>query len=379
MSGRENSGNAKQPRIGILTFHYSTNYGAVLQAYALSKFITAQGYDNEIVDYRQISAIKVYVRQLFGHGGFFSGLKKVVRFQRFIYENLPLSKRKAYFPPGLQKVCEHYDVLIVGSDEVWKTQSFRGFDPSFFLNFAAAKRKISFSASVGGEHDFSDKTCIVRSLLMKFDAISVRDDLSSELLKKECGIPSIRLIDPTFLVNLPELLVRQTPAKRYIAIYGLLEKSEMAWVESVAADLNLCIVSVGYRNEGSDETDVCAGVDDWLAYLRDASVVVTTFFHGVIFALKFHKKVFVPIRAGKNYKIDQLITDFCLNVEPDVLIEQHTGKSLIRLLRWSDRADHALAKWRNNAKNFISVALNDGSHRLCREDDPMSDRNSWQG
>lgn len=35
-------------KIGILTMHRVVNYGSALQAYALQRFLSAQGYDNEI-------------------------------------------------------------------------------------------------------------------------------------------------------------------------------------------------------------------------------------------------------------------------------------------------------------------------------------------
>lgn len=39
-------------KIGILTFHYAHNYGAMLQAYALSTWLNNNGYDAVIIDYR---------------------------------------------------------------------------------------------------------------------------------------------------------------------------------------------------------------------------------------------------------------------------------------------------------------------------------------
>ena len=38
-------------KIGILTFHYAHNYGAMLQAYALSTWLNNNGYDAVIIDY----------------------------------------------------------------------------------------------------------------------------------------------------------------------------------------------------------------------------------------------------------------------------------------------------------------------------------------
>ena len=39
-------------RIGIITFHRAINYGAVLQTYALQKFLNVSNYDAEVIDYR---------------------------------------------------------------------------------------------------------------------------------------------------------------------------------------------------------------------------------------------------------------------------------------------------------------------------------------
>ena len=39
-------------KVGILTFHRATNYGAILQAYALIQNLINQGYDTKIVEYK---------------------------------------------------------------------------------------------------------------------------------------------------------------------------------------------------------------------------------------------------------------------------------------------------------------------------------------
>ena len=38
-------------KIGILTFHYAINYGAVLQAYATQKWLMKQGIESHIINY----------------------------------------------------------------------------------------------------------------------------------------------------------------------------------------------------------------------------------------------------------------------------------------------------------------------------------------
>ena len=46
-------------KIGILTFHYAHNYGAVLQAYALKTKLQRMGYEVQVLNYQEIEDIKM--------------------------------------------------------------------------------------------------------------------------------------------------------------------------------------------------------------------------------------------------------------------------------------------------------------------------------
>ena len=39
-------------KIGIVTFHWATNYGAILQAYALQNYLKKNGHEVFIINYR---------------------------------------------------------------------------------------------------------------------------------------------------------------------------------------------------------------------------------------------------------------------------------------------------------------------------------------
>lgn len=39
-------------KIGILTFHWATNYGAVLQTYALQSFLENEGHEVVVINYK---------------------------------------------------------------------------------------------------------------------------------------------------------------------------------------------------------------------------------------------------------------------------------------------------------------------------------------
>ena len=39
-------------KIGIITFHWATNYGAILQAYALQSYLEERGNQVEVINYK---------------------------------------------------------------------------------------------------------------------------------------------------------------------------------------------------------------------------------------------------------------------------------------------------------------------------------------
>ena len=38
--------------IGLITYHHTTNFGSLLQTYALYKTVTQMGYNCKVIDYR---------------------------------------------------------------------------------------------------------------------------------------------------------------------------------------------------------------------------------------------------------------------------------------------------------------------------------------
>jgi polysaccharide pyruvyl transferase WcaK-like protein len=347
-----------KPKVAVLTYHYTTNYGAVLQAYALAQFLSALGYSCNIIDYRPWTAITVYAKALFLNCDFISGMVKYYRFSKFIHNKLPITPQSTHRPADIYNIVSKYQVLIVGSDEVWKTNSFRGFDPAFFLEFASLSQiKISFSASAGGSKSFAEHKQEVCKLLSTFHAVSVRDDSSATILDNECGIQSTRLIDPTLLIDFPKESTKNIFDYEYILIYAVLTKSEMLTVQKMAHDSNCKIVSVGYRNYHADKNILGAGIEDWIELFRAAKSVFTTFFHGAIFALKFHREVFILSRPEKDYKINQLINDLQLTSDDLSSLKFMLNENKIYRLGFSESTEQLIQSGREAATNFLNTAI----------------------
>ncbi|MEO1295400.1 MAG: polysaccharide pyruvyl transferase family protein, partial [Cyanobacteria bacterium J06636_16] len=298
-------------RIGILTFHHTTNYGATLQAYALSETLKRQNHDVEVIDYRPQVAIRHYRRKIFNpikpKSGKIplkrkikyssAGLLKYFRMQRFLERNITLSKTKILNQAELERfwAAEKYDVIICGSDQVWCIDSMRGFDSAYFLDFSKdvqKARKVSYSASCGTTKTWGMRNDKICSLISDFDAISVRDTNSYELVNQTCGKSPIIVLDPTFLVDFNELLKPSpTIQKPYLLLYieGGLNKEQREFVKAIASTQNLQIISIGDPIRlGANRMN--ASPIDWLNYFHGASYVATNFFHGTIFSIKFNRQ-----------------------------------------------------------------------------------------
>ena len=146
-------------RIGILTFHCAHNYGAMLQCYALQEYLVAQGHEVSVVDYRPDYLTHGYVRHALHHWISRNPLRAVKRlltepflyrtrgkrwdgFDRFMRTKLHLTP----YHPASDNVT--FDLIIVGSDQIWSTRlTGEKFDPVFFGKGLAC-RSVSYAASM---------------------------------------------------------------------------------------------------------------------------------------------------------------------------------------------------------------------------------------
>ena len=146
--------------IGLLTFHKSINYGSVLQAWALTKTISKK-YSVEVIDYKPdkydylyglyrpwntVNNIKYNLKRI--------SLRKEIKnqaylFERFREKQLSLSQIE-YNSENADKTGNFYDVIVVGSDQVWNSEWNQGIEKAYFLDYAPeGKKRISFAASIG--------------------------------------------------------------------------------------------------------------------------------------------------------------------------------------------------------------------------------------
>ena len=193
-------------KIGILTFHLPTNFGANLQAFASSRYFASMGHEVCMLNYaRQAdldNRLKTCEVQLHAH-------------REFVTKQLPLT-RLVSTADELRKLVkeEKIELLVVGADAVWRQLGDENiyFAQWLFDNPALAHIPVvSMSAAHMGD-GFSNlgeaQRKTLADCLRKFSYLSVRDEWTRHVINRDLfnGQSIVEKInpDPVFTLSLDE-------------------------------------------------------------------------------------------------------------------------------------------------------------------------------
>lgn len=304
--------------VGILTWHYYSNFGSALQAFALQTALEKLGCRAKIINYRN----KKY--------GLRSGSKDNIRFilnktlgklpgkfgSRFNYPYLCF--QKSYLKETgifqeeskLGEICRKFDAVVCGSDQIWAPNVF---NPVYMADFDAPNtKKISYAASIGLNDIPEELVGKYKELISEFDAVSVREEKGRELLSEKCGISSKVVLDPTLLVDVTDYKKLEKPVKNinepYVFCYFLNKDHKYRErVESYAKRYNLKICGFSVSGSDSQWMDTVKRISpcEFLWLISNADTVFTDSYHGTIFSLLYHKKFYVFERFNKDDPICQ--------------------------------------------------------------------------
>lgn len=301
-------------KIGIITVFAVPNYGAMLQSYALCSYLKQQGHKAEIIDYRQPDLTELYrFRRKFP-----PALKHWFRLRKcasFVNRCIPRSKRQYHSVETLLHNVEDYDCLITGSDQVWFTGPVQYYEPFFFLDFPSVRaRKVSYSASAGGVESFDPFAERVRKALAGFSHIGVRDSHTASLVKGLTEKAVTETVDPTFLVDFEELhLASQPENDPYIVVFGNFNATPSI-IEEVRQSTGIkTIVSLQYPCAAATTRIASPSPVDWLHWIRHASFVVTSYFHGTALAVHYARPFIAIPTPGRLVKVKTLLAPLGLS------------------------------------------------------------------
>ncbi len=319
-------------KCATLTFHRTTNYGAMLQTYALQQAIKKMGVDTEVIDYRSPTIESRYKNNFFSLFLHPRTLLSHLRRNSYIRDNRKsfASFSQRYIKTSevicsnkndLEKVCTEYDRVIVGSDQVWNPRC-TGWDENYFLPFVKQSKRASYAASFG----FADCESDIKNWLSKqlngFKSVSVREPSGAVLYKKITGDDVVTVLDPTFLLKRAEweqLADNRATSKPYVLLYLLAETpSIISFAKQIAKKTGKEVI---YINERLFPVKCVRNMyyvspTCWLSLFLNADVIVTNSFHGIAFSSNLNKQFWVellPPPALVNARIVDLLNNLGLS------------------------------------------------------------------
>ena len=253
-----------------LNFWTSTNYGALLTAYALQNVLDGLGYSNAHIDYR-------FDHRADRFDGSFT--------DRFARKHLRTIRRCSVFREFEELNAMTERGFVVGSDQVFRDDYIRDVMGLYLLAFADDdKQRVAVSASFGKDSFSLDNADM---FFKAFDAISVRERSGLELLKDNGYLAGEHILDPVFLVESKvfEDLAKDVDAPADMVVGYVLDENEE--IEAFVKAFGDKYINIAYRD---------LDVEEFLAYFMRARAVVTDSFHGTCFAVIFNK----PFRCFYN-------------------------------------------------------------------------------
>ena len=211
--------------IKIFTFYYTNNYGALIQALSLKRFLEKNSKLK--VDFAQYQPKNLLHRDIYRpilKKNLIDAFKNIIK----SYRLKNWKKAKKLPKPTQNKEIKNISLSVYGSDAIWMTFSFLGFEPYYFGDKNNGY-KISYATSIGPtifektEKKINEE---IKILLNKFDYISVRDTNTAKLVKEMTGKQPQIVVDPIFLTDLNFLDYSNKKIENFVLIYGLVFSKE---------------------------------------------------------------------------------------------------------------------------------------------------------
>lgn len=337
-------------KVDIITFHFTSNCGGVLQCWALQKYLDNNGHEAHIINYRpryhtirydELKNPFVYVKYYRKQYTHFSFPKRVMLacrsfarcvyldcnraerntarlFRSFIESNLHLTKEYSTLIE-LQKNPPAADAYITGSDQLWNPDLLDGaFDSAYFLDFGNdTVQRISYAVSTG--RTLTEKECMgLKDLCGRLNAVSIREynDTLIKSLDRNVQI----CIDPTLLLNAEDYRVLEsdhTESEPYIFVYGFEDSEQLhEAVQKAASKFRVRIINGSphrIKLKGNVVNFRECGPAEFLTLIKNAQFVVTNSFHGTVFSIIYKKNFITVPHKTRGSRMAELLEKLGLN------------------------------------------------------------------
>lgn len=366
--------------IALITIHWANNYGAALQVYASTRYLSRYG-NVSVIDYRCSFTSKGM--QVFRFGW---GLRDFLRMGKDVFRLLPryrVIKKFSDFngrylnvtsPVNSEvdfiRLVDQYDAFVSGSDQIWNpniVSESGSINGRYFLDFVSGKKKVSYASSMGtykySAQDFSQ----ISGYLSGYDFLSVREADTASYLEELLARPVAHVLDPTLLMGKDEWLNCFPAGKKqvdgFILVYALKKDALLRRViEVVSAVLKLKVYAIDQDpliNYSCDRHMMDVGPDEFVDLFSQASFVVTNSFHGTAFSVNFNVPFLVTTPPTGINRISSLLDAVGLENRVVESFDEAALKALLEQEMFFGKSNQKLNDLRRESTQYIDKAFGD--------------------
>ena len=383
--------------IGLVTCYFHHNYGSMLQAYATEMIMQQMGLPFQTIackapiNYMQENIILYIIKKLLiADWKMRLGKMKIERAKK---ENPMFAKNweirnkafgqfaETFFHVSpycknreeLTKMAENYSAFLVGSDQLWRTDSVEhGY---YTLEWVPDHiRKIAYSTSIGVKEVPWFQVEKNKRFMNRFDHIGLREQSACDLVYKLTGRKVPVVLDPTLLFTGDQWLEIQQREPltngKYIFCYLLGDNpSQREFIKRVKKKTGYKIVALQQLDdyipydEGFADEAPYVGPREFLNYIRNAEYVFTDSFHCSVFSILYKKNFFTFSRFAEgakqstNTRIDNLL--HITGLEDRRMTNDKTVEEIVNFKRIFEGVDEKLNALRKSSMDYLYNAFKD--------------------
>lgn len=351
-------------KIAIYTLPFTWNYGGILQAYALKHYLKSLGHNVEIINRRTdthnlfinlCKKIKWSVIPFLYHTRIFNKrpLISVENFkQKYLTEQSPL----IFSSNQLKKYCnqQHFDAIIVGSDQIWRYGSAQNICDSF-LHFVNGKAiKIAYAISFGNDvwNYPIDVTEKCKKYIKDFDIVTTRELSGVKLCQQFLSTKAYHVLDPTFLID-KKIYEEIANSQKNIITQGIytyiLDKNHFKEkiVKETSEHFNLSVFDI----------DSNPSVENWIQGFINSDFVITDSFHGTCFAIIFNKPFIAILNKDRgNARFESLA--IMLNIKNRFISEDSDISNILDQTIDFEKINNIIKQKKEESYNLLNKVLN---------------------
>lgn len=364
-------------KVGIATLaHDNDNYGGTFQAIATQEWLRQHGHTPILLNTAPVG--RVFWIRYFGE--LFNHPTRKIQENRRRNSFVRFWDRHYAFDPNGHRPFDAFvraptpcDAYLCGSDQIWGCAG--GEDPAkrdfYFLNFGPREAiRIAYAASIGAGDFPEPAKPVVRDLLGRFDAVSLRETSGCEAARRLGREDAAWVCDPTLLHRRPfwDALADEAPSRwpgRLLLCYGYRWQTvvpEATARRALERGLGLSsVIPFSYRPLSNLTRTRAVNPAQWLDAVRSATCVLTNSFHCVVFALHFHRPFLVLPLVGRYARMNDRLVSLLDRVGlRDRIVENGDPTRIVSQAKapidWM-AVEAGLEDWRKESEQFLLAAF----------------------